>query len=128
METIKEEPGEYIYETPHFRFICDAKLGTGMIKRLGLLFEATHLANKTLPIGNSPPMTIPPNSPPTCMKNSAPIWKTADAKARRASSWGQRGQGTAEEFWFRSIPWESKPWEAHTSLTVTRTPPPSSMN
>lgn len=53
---------------------------------------------------------------------------TADAKARRASSWGQRGQGTAEEFWFRSIPWESKPWEAHTSLTVTRTPPPSSMN
>lgn len=54
VETIKEEPGEYIYETPHFRFICDAKLGTGMIKRLGLLFEATHLANKTLPIGNSP--------------------------------------------------------------------------
>ena len=50
VETIKEEPGEYIYETPHFRFICDAKLGTGMIKRLGLLFEATHLANKTLPI------------------------------------------------------------------------------
>lgn len=128
VETIKEEPGEYIYETPHFRFICDAKLGTGMIKRLGLLFEATHLANKTLPIGNSLPMTIPPNSPPTCMKNSAPIWKTADAKARRASSWGQRGQGTAEEFWFRSIPWESKPWEAHTSLTVTRTLPPSSMN
>ena len=63
VETIKEEPGEYIYETPHFRFICDAKLGTGMIKRLGLLFEATHLANKTLPIGNSLPMTIPPNSP-----------------------------------------------------------------
>ncbi|MFR1411303.1 MAG: hypothetical protein ACLSUW_02675 [Akkermansia sp.] len=44
-ETIKEEPGEYIYETPHFRFICDAKLGTGMIKRLGLLFE-TPIANK----------------------------------------------------------------------------------
>ena len=55
METIKEEQGEYIYETPHFRFICDAKLGAGMIKRLGLLFEATHLANKTLPIGNIPP-------------------------------------------------------------------------
>ena len=46
VETIKEEPGEYIYETPHFRFICDAKLGTGMIKRLGLLFEATHLARQ----------------------------------------------------------------------------------
>ena len=46
VETIKEEPGEYIYETPHFRFICDAKLGTGMIKRLGLLFEATHLPTK----------------------------------------------------------------------------------
>ena len=42
VETIKEEQGEYIYETPHFRFICDAKLGAGMIKRLGLLFEATH--------------------------------------------------------------------------------------
>lgn len=55
VETIKEEKGEYIYETPHFRFICDAKLGAGMIKRLGLLFEATHLANKTLPIGNIPP-------------------------------------------------------------------------
>ena len=29
VETIKEEEGEYIYETPHFRFICDAKLGAG---------------------------------------------------------------------------------------------------
>lgn len=55
VEIIKEEQGEYIYETPHFCFICDAKLGAGMIKRLGLLFEATHLANKTLPIGNIPP-------------------------------------------------------------------------
>jgi len=54
VETIQEKPGEYIYETPHFRFICDAKLGAGMIKRLGLLFEATHLANRTLPIGNIP--------------------------------------------------------------------------
>lgn len=55
VETIKEEAGEYIYETPHFRFICDAKLGSSMIKRLGLIFEATHLANKMLPIGNIPP-------------------------------------------------------------------------
>lgn len=55
VDTIKEEKGEYIYETPHFRFICDAKLGAGMIKRLGLIFEATHLANKTLPLGNRPP-------------------------------------------------------------------------
>lgn len=75
VETIKEEPGEYIYETPHFRFICDAKLGTGMIKRLGLLFEATHLANKTLPIGNSPAHDDSAKFPAYLYENSAPIWK-----------------------------------------------------
>lgn len=52
--TIKEEDGEYIYETPHFRFICDVKIGRTMIKKLGLMFEATHMANKALPIGNLP--------------------------------------------------------------------------
>lgn len=54
VETITEEKGNYVYETPHYRFICDAKLGAGLIKQLGVLFEATHLANRTLPIGNSP--------------------------------------------------------------------------
>ena len=114
VETIKEEKGEYIYETPHFRFICDAKLGAGMIKRLGLLFEAT--------------MTIPPKSRPTCMKSSAPTRKTGDWKERRAFSWEPRGPGTGAEFWCLSSRWASSPWGARTSLTGTRMPPPSFTN
>ncbi len=54
VEEVKEEKGEYIYETPHFRFICDAKIGTNCVKQLARMFEATHLANKTLPLGNKP--------------------------------------------------------------------------
>ncbi len=54
VEEIKAEKGEYIYETPHFRFICDAKIGTNCVKQLARMFEATHMANKTLPLGNAP--------------------------------------------------------------------------
>ncbi len=51
-EMIQEGPDEYIYETPHFKFICDTKIGKSVIKQLALLFEATHEANRCIPIGN----------------------------------------------------------------------------
>lgn len=51
---IEEGPEEYIYETPNFRFISDAKIGKGLIKTLSKMFEATYEANKALPLGNLP--------------------------------------------------------------------------
>lgn len=51
---IQEGPDEYIYETPHFRFISNAKLGVSMIKKLSAMFESTYEANKALPINNLP--------------------------------------------------------------------------
>lgn len=60
VDVIKEETGskgakgEYIYETPHFRFISDAKIGPSVIRQLGQLFEVTFEANRLLPINNIP--------------------------------------------------------------------------
>lgn len=53
---IKEdkENRQFIYETPHFRFVCDAKLGKGLMRTLSQMFEATYVANKVLPLGNLP--------------------------------------------------------------------------
>lgn len=48
-ETIKEEEGEYIYETAHFRFESDAKLSLKLIRNLSCMFEATFAANAALP-------------------------------------------------------------------------------
>ena len=117
VETIKEEQGEYIYETPHFRFICDAFSSRPPTWR-----------TKRFPSATSPLTTIPPNSPPTCTKSSARTWKTEAVKARQAFSWGRRAAETAAKSWSRLIPWASRPWGARTSLTATRIPPPSSMN
>lgn len=54
VQVIKEGPDEFIYESPHFRFICTARLGVQLIKNVGRLFEATYDANKALPIANKP--------------------------------------------------------------------------
>lgn len=52
--TIENGPEKYIYETPHFQFTCDARLGSLVIKRLAFIFEATYEANRRLPINNAP--------------------------------------------------------------------------
>lgn len=54
VEAILDGPDEFIFETPHFRFISDTKIGKGLIKKLSTIFEATYEANKALPLGNRP--------------------------------------------------------------------------
>lgn len=49
---IKEEEGESIFETPHFRFMCNAPLSNPVRKKISTIFEATYEANKALPINN----------------------------------------------------------------------------
>lgn len=53
IEVIKEDEAsnEYIYASPHYEFICDVKLNTSVVKRFSLLFEATNLVCRELPIG-----------------------------------------------------------------------------
>ncbi len=53
IEVIKEDDAakEYIYASPHYEFICDVKLNTSVVKRFSLLFEATNLVCRELPLG-----------------------------------------------------------------------------
>ncbi len=54
VKTVENGPDKYIYETPHFRFTCDARIGSGVIKRLAFIFEGTYEANRVLPLNNAP--------------------------------------------------------------------------
>ncbi|MEG0024064.1 MAG: SHD1 domain-containing protein [Akkermansia sp.] len=54
VKTIKEGPDQFIYESPHFKYISDAKLGLQLIRAMGRMFEATYDINKSLPIANKP--------------------------------------------------------------------------
>lgn len=47
---IKEEDGNFIYETTHFRFFSPAKLALGTVKEIGRIFEGTYTANLLLPL------------------------------------------------------------------------------
>lgn len=53
IEVIKEDEStsEYIYASDHYEFICDVKLNTSVVKRFSLLFEATNLYMRELPLG-----------------------------------------------------------------------------
>ncbi len=53
IEVIKEDDAakEYIYASTHYEFICDVKLNTSVVKRFSLLFEATNLVCRELPLG-----------------------------------------------------------------------------
>lgn len=53
---IEEEEGEngsFIYRSPHYEFICDAKLSMVPVKRFAMLFEATKSYVQALPLGNA---------------------------------------------------------------------------
>lgn len=56
VKIIKEDEAtsEFIYETEHYEFRCDAKLGASMVREIGRLFEVTHLANVQLPLNLEP--------------------------------------------------------------------------
>ncbi|MBK1831585.1 hypothetical protein JIN77_12665 [Verrucomicrobiaceae bacterium R5-34] len=47
------DEGEFIYTSPHYEFISNAELSKSVVKRFALLFEATYLYVKALPLGNS---------------------------------------------------------------------------
>ena len=48
--TVKDGPGEWIYETQHFRFVSDAPLALSAVKEIARIFEGTYTANLALPI------------------------------------------------------------------------------
>jgi len=53
IETLKEDKikGEFVYASKHYEFICDVRLNTSLVKRFSLLFEATNLFCRELPLG-----------------------------------------------------------------------------
>ncbi|MGC6565594.1 MAG: hypothetical protein ACON38_08275 [Akkermansiaceae bacterium] len=48
-EERNEETGEYVYLSPHYKFICDARLGKSVVRSFARLFEATHASMEALP-------------------------------------------------------------------------------
>lgn len=53
IEETRGAEGEFIYKSPHYEFICNAELSGSVVKRFALLFEATYLYMRALPLGNS---------------------------------------------------------------------------
>lgn len=53
IEVIREDADarEFVYESVNFRFTCDVRLRPPLVRGLALLFEATHLYCKMIPIG-----------------------------------------------------------------------------
>lgn len=53
VEVVKEseEEGKYIYRSPHFEFISNAKLTTMPVRRFAQIFESTREYMKALPLG-----------------------------------------------------------------------------
>jgi hypothetical protein len=53
IKIIREDPGagEFIYESMNFRYVCDVKLRSSVVRGFALLFESTHLYCKMIPIG-----------------------------------------------------------------------------
>lgn len=43
--------GDFIYQTPHFRFLVDGNLGTPLMKELAYVFELTHDLHSKSPFG-----------------------------------------------------------------------------
>ncbi len=50
--TVEEnaEQKRFIYESTHYRYICDVRLSKSVVKGFAVMFEATHLFCRTLPI------------------------------------------------------------------------------
>jgi hypothetical protein len=51
------EKNQYIYHSPHYEFVCDARLGTIVVRRFARLFESTLEYCKALPISMQKPRT-----------------------------------------------------------------------
>lgn len=46
--------GQFIYQSPHFEFSCDAQLGPEVVRHFARVFEATHRLNCLLPLDLKP--------------------------------------------------------------------------
>lgn len=51
--TIEEnaEQKRFIYESANYRYVCDVRLAKSVVKGFAVMFEATHLYCRTLPLG-----------------------------------------------------------------------------
>lgn len=52
--TEDSEKKEFVYESEHYEFRCDSKLGTNVVKEFSRIFEATWLLNCKLPLDLKP--------------------------------------------------------------------------
>jgi hypothetical protein len=54
MRAVQEKPGDYIYESAHFRFKTTEKLGTALLKDVSRAFEGTYELVRQMPWGIQP--------------------------------------------------------------------------
>jgi len=52
ISTITEDPAEkrFIYESANYRYVCDVRLSKSVVKGFAVMFEATHLFCRTVPL------------------------------------------------------------------------------
>lgn len=53
IKTIEENPEtkRFIYESANYRYVCDVRLTASVVKGFAVMFEATHLYCRSLPLG-----------------------------------------------------------------------------
>lgn len=53
ISTVEENPEKkrFIYESANYRYVCDVRLAKSVVKGFAVMFEATHLYCRTLPLG-----------------------------------------------------------------------------
>jgi hypothetical protein len=53
INTVEEsaEKKRFIYESANYRYVCDVRLARSVVKGFAVMFEATHLYCRTLPLG-----------------------------------------------------------------------------
>ena len=53
ISTVEEDKDEkrFVYESANYRFICDVRLSQSVVKGFAIMFEATHLYCRELPLG-----------------------------------------------------------------------------
>jgi hypothetical protein len=52
IKTVEEDAGKksFIYESANYRYVCDVRLAQSVVKGFAVLFEATHLYCRTMPL------------------------------------------------------------------------------
>ncbi|HEX5790929.1 MAG TPA: hypothetical protein VFY13_07230 [Luteolibacter sp.] len=52
IEVVEEDDAQkrYVYRSPHYEFVCDVKLSQNVVNRFSILFEATNLYARSLPL------------------------------------------------------------------------------